>query len=202
VVLRWINPPDADFVGVRLRYRTDRFPSGSEDGTLLGDVVGQAGDEGSITHLYLTNGVTYYYSAAAYDANGNQQNTVFASATTFEQTVDGDPEAAGGCGMILPRDGGRPSGPGQAADLLILAMVALLMMGRQRMLSKLLKKSICCVIGRRKASRTNQYAPVFLLPAALQLEFFEQPACFTEFFSILLGLQYDGSERGPVAGRV
>jgi hypothetical protein len=40
-----------------------------------------------------------------------------------------------------------------------------------------------------RSSEILTYDPVrsgFLLPAALQLELFEQPACFTEFFSTLL----------------
>jgi len=101
--------------------------------------------------------------------------------------------------------------------------------------SRLLKKSICCVLGRRKPNRGPQghgmqsasetrppgspasatphvrpstlrvdrpvrrlrqlltYDPVrsgFLLPAALHLELFEQPAGFTESYNILLASPY------------
>ncbi len=47
-----------------------------------------------------------------------------------------------------------------------------------RYASRPLKKSICGVLGRRKSSRTTQYAPVSSFPSALHLELFERPAYF------------------------
>jgi hypothetical protein len=134
--LTWTNPPDADFMGVQIRYRTDRFPSGPTDGQLLGDYTGQAGELSQAVHQGLVNGVMYYYAAASYDQSGNRQNTVFASATPLTPTESlEDPAAAGGCGMILP-NGGDPPGPWQAADLLIMAGVALYLMMRRRLVPR------------------------------------------------------------------
>src|SRR5574341_595898 len=132
VHLRWTNPPDADFAGVQIRFRLDRFPTGPTDGMLLGDFSGQPDDAGEAIHEGLIDGVTYYYAAASYDLSGNRQNTVFASARagTDSPSVDETPQT-GGCGMIIPRDGDPPSGPWQAADLLMLMMVAVYLMRRR-----------------------------------------------------------------------
>jgi predicted phage tail protein len=132
VVLAWVNPPDTDFVGVRIRYRTDRFPVDSNDGALLGDLTGQPGQPISTTHQDLANGITYFYAASTYDGAGNRQNTVYASATPSGPVSDiGEPQnPIGGCGMIVPRDG-DPPGPGKAADLLVMALAALFMIRRK-----------------------------------------------------------------------
>ena len=132
VTLAWVNPPDADFIGVRIRYRTDRFPADTGDGSLLGDFTGQPGQAMDTVHGNLIHGVTYFYAASTYDNAGNRQNTAFASATpSMSDSAVVDPQApAGGCGMIVPRDG-DPPGPGQAADLLVMVVVALLMMRRK-----------------------------------------------------------------------
>jgi hypothetical protein len=132
VTLTWTNPPDADFMGVQIRFRIDRYPSGPTDGELLGDFTGQPNERGQAVHGGLLNGVTYYYAAASYDQSGNRQSTVYTSATPLPQgTAVDQPTTAGGCGMILP-SGGDPPGPWQAADLLILAGVALYLMMRRR----------------------------------------------------------------------
>jgi hypothetical protein len=132
VHLRWTNPSDADFAGVQIRFRLDRFPTGPADGELLGDFSGQPDEAGEAIHEGLIDGVTYYYAAASYDLSGNRQNTVFASAKagTESPVVDETPQT-GGCGMIIPRDGDPPSGPWQAADLLMLVMVAVYLIRRR-----------------------------------------------------------------------
>ncbi len=126
--LRWTNPSDSDFAGVQIRFRLDRFPTSPTDGDLLGDFSGQPGEAGEALHDSLIDGVTYYYAGASYDFSGNRQNTVFASATAGEGQTSVDEDLSSqtaGCGMIIPRDGGPPSGPWQAADLLVMAAVAL-----------------------------------------------------------------------------
>jgi hypothetical protein len=132
--LNWINPPDSDFVGVQIRVRMDRFPSSPTDGELVGDFTGQPGEAGEALHDGLVDGVTYYYAAASYDFSGNRQNTAFASAVSGTPSSavneDSSPQT-GGCGMIIPRDGGPPSGPWQAADLLLMAVVAIYLMRRR-----------------------------------------------------------------------
>ncbi|MFZ5863437.1 MAG: fibronectin type III domain-containing protein [Nitrospirota bacterium] len=133
VTLTWTNPSDADFAGVQIRFRTDRYPSGPTDGVLLGDFTGNPDEPGQTMHHGLVSDVTYYYSAASYDRSGNRQNTVYASASLVsDNTPSSDAPQAGGCGMIIP-NGGDPPGPWQAADLLILAGVALYLMTRRRL---------------------------------------------------------------------
>jgi hypothetical protein len=129
VSLSWINPPDSDFIGVRIRYRTDRYPSDINDGTLLGDFTGQPNQAMSTTHISLLSGVTYYYSASSYDNSGNYQETAYTSATvTSSSTGSGSPNnvaMSGGCGMVRPGSG-KPPGPGQAADMIALLTVVLI----------------------------------------------------------------------------
>ncbi|HOQ84889.1 MAG TPA: carboxypeptidase-like regulatory domain-containing protein [Phycisphaerae bacterium] len=66
-VLSWINPTAAQFVGTRIVARSDGvYPTGPQDGTLVGDVPGAPGGPGTITHTGLVNGTTYLYAAFAY----------------------------------------------------------------------------------------------------------------------------------------
>ncbi len=134
ITLAWVNPPDADFTGVRIRYRTDRFPANPDDGALLGDFSGQPGQAMTTTHQNLSAGVTYFYSAATYDASGNRQSTVYTSATPFGSDSGTPQNPVGGCGMIAPRNG-DPPGPWKAADLLVMALVALCLARRKWMSS-------------------------------------------------------------------
>jgi hypothetical protein len=126
ITLSWINPPDPDFVGVRISYRTDHFPSGINDGTLLGDFTGQPNQAMGTVHTSLSAGVTYYYSASTYDTSGNYQHTAFVSATVLFNSTDSSANnsMSGGCGMIRPTKG-NPQGPAQAADMV--AFLAVIM---------------------------------------------------------------------------
>ena len=130
VALTWTNPPDADFVGVLIRFRTDHFPSNPSDGELLGDFTGQPNELMSTVHTGLQNGVTYYYSASSYDSNGNLQSTVHAWAIPSDSTNVQETGPTGGCGMIRPV-GETRSGPGQAADLIALLAIILIMACRR-----------------------------------------------------------------------
>ena len=59
--LSWVNP-GGDFAGTMIRFSTAGYPGSPTGGTLLYNGTGT-----STTHTGLTNGVTYYYSAFAYD---------------------------------------------------------------------------------------------------------------------------------------
>lgn len=124
ITLSWTNPPDLDFVGVHIRFRTDHFPTDINDGTLLGDFTGQPNQTMSTAHTGLQNGVTYYYSAASYDGSGNFQSAAFVSATPANAPDDLETPTTGGCGMVRPTDG-NPPGPAQAADMIMLLLVIL-----------------------------------------------------------------------------
>jgi hypothetical protein len=132
ITLSWTNPSDGDFIGVRIRYRTDRYPVGVNDGVLLGDFTGQPNGQVSTTHAELQNGVTYYYSAASYDLSGNFQSTAYAAAMP---AVDGNPgvvdvSAGGGCGMgTITGPDGTPPSSGQSGVNLVSSYLLILFVG-------------------------------------------------------------------------
>jgi hypothetical protein len=76
ISLSWTNPPDPDFAGVKILRKTENFPSGPTDGTLIYDGAGT-----SLVDPGLTNGVTYYYGTFSYDSAGNFASGALASAT-------------------------------------------------------------------------------------------------------------------------
>lgn len=62
VELSWVNPGDADLVGVKILRKIGNYPTGPNDGTTVHEGPGT-----SATDTGLTNGVQYYYAAFAYD---------------------------------------------------------------------------------------------------------------------------------------
>jgi hypothetical protein len=84
--LTWTNPSDPDFTRIVIRYRTDGvYPQSAADGYPVLDSEGIPASEGSHEHQGLTNDVTYFYSAFAVDAAGNEAAAA---------QVDATPEAA------------------------------------------------------------------------------------------------------------
>ncbi|MFH1620507.1 MAG: fibronectin type III domain-containing protein [Patescibacteria group bacterium] len=78
VTLNWINPPDLDFAGTRIVRKEGGFPTNPFDGALVFIGVGNTAlDTG------LTNGVTYYYGAFAFDTHGNFASGALANAMPF-----------------------------------------------------------------------------------------------------------------------
>jgi parallel beta-helix repeat protein len=125
--LVWTNPDDTDFVGVRIRFRTDgTYPTDAEDGTLVGDFTGEPNGAGEYLHSNLTNGITHLYAAFTYDAEGNFSHTVYASATPTEETSTSETqeiEGGFGCGMVDITAGPRGRAGGSADLLLLCAML-------------------------------------------------------------------------------
>ncbi len=124
ITLSWENPPDLDFVGVRIRYRTDHFPENINDGELFGDISGQPNAVMKVMHNGLVEGTTYYYMAASYDNSGNFQTTVFVSGKTTTSGKGDASSGVGGCGIIRPSGEGEPPQPGDAAAML--AMIGIM----------------------------------------------------------------------------
>ena len=143
ITLSWTNPPNLDFAGVRILYGTDHFPKNVNDGILLGNFTGLPSEITSTVQTGLQNGVTYYYSASSYDSHGNYQSTAHASATPSLNNGDAQQATGGGCGMVFPKDG-KPPGPGQAADMLALLTVMLILLMRRRIQS--LKSQVLYVL--------------------------------------------------------
>ena len=80
--LAWTNPTDPDFAFVRIRARTDGFPSGPNDGRFVYEGPAQ-----NFIDSGLVNGTTYYYANYAFDAAGNPSSGAFASAAPFGTPV-------------------------------------------------------------------------------------------------------------------
>lgn len=76
VDLSWTMPSDPDLAGVRIMRRSDLFPSGPLDGTLVYTGTGITASD-----LTVTNGVTYYYGAFSFDVSGNYSSGALAQAT-------------------------------------------------------------------------------------------------------------------------
>ncbi len=74
--LIWTLPSDDDLAGVRVIYRTDRYPDDPFDGELLTTDLATSFD-----HTGLTNGITYFYGVFAYDVGGNIASGALASGT-------------------------------------------------------------------------------------------------------------------------
>ena len=136
VTLSWVNPPDSDFIGVRILYRTDRYPTGLDDGEVLGDFSGKPNESVTVIHAGLQSDVTYYYSASSYDNSGNYQHTAHASAVPLGVSKN-TPSAGntgagggGGCAMISPASG-NSAGPGSSADMIGIILIISLVLLRK-----------------------------------------------------------------------
>jgi len=66
VKLTWVNPVDTDFAGLRIMRKTDGYPTGPSDGTLI-----YSGGANTYTDTGLINGTTYYYRAFTFDFDRN-----------------------------------------------------------------------------------------------------------------------------------
>jgi C1A family cysteine protease len=66
LTLRWTNPADPDFAGVRIVYSTTGYPPGPLDG-ILANPGGTPAPADSFVHSGLDNDTTYYYSVFAED---------------------------------------------------------------------------------------------------------------------------------------
>ncbi len=81
VDLSWKQSSSSDNRGTVVRFRTDTYPTGPSDGSLVCDVTGSPGEASSCVHDSLANGTTYYYSAFSYDTSRNYGEARHATAT-------------------------------------------------------------------------------------------------------------------------
>lgn len=107
VALSWIPPNDLDYAGVRIRRRTDGFPTGPSDGVLVYDGAGVA-----TTDAGLVNGQTYFYTAFAYDGDGNFASGSLASAMPTAPVLPPEPPEEPPPPQQPPQNPpGQPPGP-------------------------------------------------------------------------------------------
>ena len=76
VSLSWTDPGDPDLAGTKIVQKTGGYPSGPFDGTTVYSGMGV-----SVVDTGLTNGVTYFYGAYAFDTHGNFASGALANAT-------------------------------------------------------------------------------------------------------------------------
>ncbi len=74
--LAWINPTDTDFQGVKVLRKTNAYPTGPTDGTVVYEGAGTNHADNTVT-----NGVTYYFAIYAFDDVPNYSSGAVASAT-------------------------------------------------------------------------------------------------------------------------
>ena len=67
VSLSWTNPSNADFVGTKVIRKEGSYPVNVSDGAEVCNRPDSPGSTDSYTNTSLTNGITYYYTAFAYD---------------------------------------------------------------------------------------------------------------------------------------
>lgn len=82
----WRNSVGSGCTGVRVVYRTDRYPMHAADGTLAADVAGPPGAYLSFTHTGLTLGQRYYYAFFAHASGRNLSRPRFATAVGADLT--------------------------------------------------------------------------------------------------------------------
>ena len=76
IILTWKNPADSDFVRTKILRKETDYPASSGDGKMVYD-----GDKETYTDIGLTNNITYYYAAFAYDERLNYSGSATANAT-------------------------------------------------------------------------------------------------------------------------
>jgi hypothetical protein len=92
VRLTWNNPADPDLAEVSLRVMTDTFPTAHTQGISLTMQTALPVTSGVFTHTGVLTGMTYFYTAFAYDVDGRYSEPAVISATLPESGSVGFPE--------------------------------------------------------------------------------------------------------------
>lgn len=117
-VLSWDANTEPDLAGYRVYI-------GTTPGT-YGTPIDIDKQIASFSTTSLTPG-TYFFAVTAIDNSGNESgfsNEVF---KTITDSGGSESSGGGGCGMVTPKDG-KPRGPGQAADMLTVIGIIMLLL--------------------------------------------------------------------------
>jgi hypothetical protein len=88
--LAWRNPDDGHFTGTLIRVRTDRYPTGPDDGALVVDRNMPPSVNETFVQMPLANWTTYYYAAFAHDVGPNYSLAAQVAATPRPATSEID----------------------------------------------------------------------------------------------------------------
>jgi len=85
VVLRWTNPANTNLAGVIIQQSANAMPTNAVAGSTV-----YVGTGTSFTNASLTNTVTYYYAAYAFDVTPNYSSGVFTNAIPVDTNAPGN----------------------------------------------------------------------------------------------------------------
>jgi len=129
--LSWAPNPEADLAGYKLYY-------GTRSGAYGTPII--LGRQTSYTLEGLSE-ATYYFALTAYDTSGNESRyseevhkAISGTGLDSSHNSRSAESSGGGCGMVLPK-GGSASGPGDAAGMLTMIAILLLLLLRARLRS-------------------------------------------------------------------
>ncbi len=80
ITLKWTNPADKDFAGVRVCMDTTTFPDNKYAGKYVGSIYGGLGAEALLSVPGLVNGKTYYFTLFTFDNVPNYSSGIHLSA--------------------------------------------------------------------------------------------------------------------------
>ena len=88
IILRWFNPDEQDYMGTRLLFRNDTFPSTPYSGTLLLNHEMEPSSSDSFYHIGLPGDSThFYYALFAYDYADNFSEANLISSISASDTI-------------------------------------------------------------------------------------------------------------------
>ena len=118
--LTWTNPNESDLDSVRVIFKTDSYPTGPDDGTIISESLVE-----SYLHTGLINGQGYYYGIFVYDLAGQVSSGALGFGTPIgeelppeddEPDPDPDPDPDPGQDPDPDPDPGQDPDPGEDPD--------------------------------------------------------------------------------------
>ncbi len=133
-VLSWAQNTETDLAGYVLYYKDDsnRLPLTK---TQFTEKIVLLASQTNYIKTELTEG-THYFALSAFDTSANEGDLSVVvqkvtSSSVFAETTPGQKgtnAGGGGCGMVFPKTGSKPPGPGDAAVMLFLFTTAFMLL--------------------------------------------------------------------------